>query len=114
MILPQKVTNLTYLNEISKGDTNFIKEMVSIFLSESPNEIAQLEKAIAMVNFDKIRSVAHHMKSTIPFVGLDLLIGNELAQIEDLALNKKDIKTISIHFIKVQAVFQQATQELSQ
>lgn len=114
MILPQKVTNLTYLNEISKGDANFIKEMISIFLSESPDEISQLGKAITSVNFDKIRSVSHHMKSTIPFVGLDLLIGKELEQIEDLALNKKDIQTISTHFLKVQAVCQQAYQELSQ
>ena len=113
MILPQKVTDLSYLNEISKGDTNFVKEMISVFLSETPNEISQLEKAIAVSNFDKIRSVSHHMKSTIPFIGLDLLIGKELAQIEDLALDKKDIQTISTHFIKVQAVFQQAIQELS-
>ena len=113
MMLPKKVSDLTYLNEISKGDANFIKEMISIFLSETPDEISQLENAIALSDFDKIRSISHHMKSTIPFIGLDSLIGKELAQIEDLALGKKDIQTISTHFIKVQAVFKQAIEELS-
>jgi HPt (histidine-containing phosphotransfer) domain-containing protein len=112
-MLPPKVTDLTYLNEISKGDANFIKEMIGIFLSETPEEINQLEKAIAHTDFERIRAISHHMKSTIPFVGLDLIIGNELVQIEDLSFNKKDIQTISNFFIKVKAAFQQAHQELS-
>lgn len=112
-MLPQKVTNLNYLNEISKGDANFIKEMISIFLTESPQEITNLEKAITETNFEKIRAISHHMKSTVPFIGLDLLIGQELAQIENLSIEKKDIQTISTHFIKVKSVFQQAVQELS-
>ncbi|HKC67400.1 MAG TPA: Hpt domain-containing protein [Bacteroidia bacterium] len=113
MILPQKVTNLDYLNEISKGDADFIKEMISIFLTETPDEIKQLQKAITETDFQKIRAISHHMKSTIPFVGLDIIIGDELLQIEDLALDKQDIKTISNNFTKVQAVFKQAHQELS-
>ncbi|HXD94444.1 MAG TPA: Hpt domain-containing protein [Bacteroidia bacterium] len=113
-MLPQKVTNLSYLNEISKGDANFIKEMISIFLSESPQEIQQLEKAITEVDFEKIRSTSHHMKSTIPFIGLDLLIAYELSQIEDLAIKKQNIEVISPHFIKVKAIYEQAIQELSE
>ena len=112
-MLQQKVTNLAYLNEISKGDKNFIQEMIDIFLSETPNEINQLEKAITENDFPRIRSISHHMKSTIPFVGLDIVIGTELAQIESLALNQKDIQTINTSFIKVKATFQQAHQELS-
>ncbi|MFI5142097.1 MAG: Hpt domain-containing protein [Bacteroidia bacterium] len=111
--MPQKVTNLTYLNEISKGDANFIKEMVDIFLSETPDQIQQLKKAITETDFPKIRSISHHMKSTVPFVGLDLIIGYDLIRIEDLALNQKDIQAINSYFTKVQAVFQQAHKELS-
>ncbi|HTA61914.1 MAG TPA: Hpt domain-containing protein [Bacteroidia bacterium] len=112
-MLPQKVTNLAYLNEISKGDADFIKEMIGIFLSETPDEINQLEKAIAETNFAKIRAISHHMKSTIPFVGLDLVIGNDLIQIEDSALNQKDIEIIKASFTKVKVAFHQAHQELN-
>src|ERR1700751_2778863 len=107
-MLSQKVTNLNYLNEISKGDANFIKEMISIFLTESPQEVANLEKAIAETNFEKIRSISHHMKSTVPFIGLDLFIGKELVETENLAIEKKDIQTISTHFVKIKAACQQA------
>jgi len=112
-MLPKKVTDLKYLNEISKGDANFIKEMIAIFLSETPQEIIKLEQAISKTDFEKIHAVSHHMKSTIPFIGLDLIIGNELKEIENLALNKQQIQTITTHFTKVKAAFQQAHQELS-
>ena len=109
----KKVIDLTYLNEISKGDKNFINEMISIFLSETPEEINQLEKAIAYTDFEKIRAISHHMKSTVPFVGLDIVIGNELAEIENHAINKKEIEEININFTKVKAAFLQAYKELS-
>ncbi|HXU27678.1 MAG TPA: Hpt domain-containing protein [Bacteroidia bacterium] len=112
-MLHKKVIDLTYLNEISKGDANFIKEMIGIFLDETPEEINQLEKAITHADFEKIRAISHHMKSTVPFVGLDIIIGSELAQIENLALDKKEIEIIGTNFEKVKAVFQQAHEELS-
>ena len=109
----QKVIDLTYLNEISKGDKNFINEMIDIFLSETPGEINQLEEAISQTNFEKIRAVSHHLKSTVPFIGLDIVIGNELAEIENLALKKEGIKTINANFSKIKIIFQKAYQELS-
>jgi len=109
----KKVIDLTYLNEISKGDKNFINEMINIFLSETPEEINQLEEAIACTNFEKIRAISHHMKSTIPFVGLDIIIGNELDEIENHAINNKEIEEINVNFIKVKAAFLQAYKELS-
>jgi|SRR6185437_10528165 len=108
----KKVIDLSYLNEISKGDKNFIKEMIDIFLSETPEEIKQLEEAIAKTNFEKIRAVCHHMKSTVPFVGLDIVIGKELAEIENLALERKGIEIIVANFSKIKTTFQQAYQEL--
>ena len=41
-----KVTNLAYLIDISKGNKSFITEMIEIFLTENPLEINSLESAI--------------------------------------------------------------------
>ena len=53
------------------------------------------------------------MKSTIPFVGLDKHIANNLLQIEHLAAEKKEIESIQTYFAHVKLVCQQAFQELS-
>ncbi len=107
------VTNLTYLKELAKGDTNFINEMVTIFLTENPEELKTLESSIQAHNYDQIKMISHHMKSTIPFVGIDAYIGKDLMDIEKLAEEKTGIDTIKILFEKIKVICEKAFQELS-
>ena len=106
------VTDLTYLKEISKGDQAFIQDMLDIFLNENPDEVHRLEKAIAEKDYSRIKSISHHMKSTIPFIGLDKHITTELVQIEDLALRQRGTDEISKLFVKVKEVILKAVNEL--
>ncbi|MES2592852.1 MAG: Hpt domain-containing protein [Bacteroidota bacterium] len=108
-----KVTNLDYLTDLSKGNTAFINEMIGIFLIENPEEISWLEKGISLSDFELIKMAAHKMRSTIPFVGLDRHIEAEVAEIETLAASGKNIKKIKILFSKVKDFCQKARQELS-
>lgn len=112
MVPSDKVTNLDYLTELAKGDTDFIKEMISIFLTENPEELKTLELAIQETNFEQIKAISHHMKSTIPFVGIDVLIGKDLLDIEKLASEKTGIDIIKKLFVEVKVVCQKALNEL--
>jgi hypothetical protein len=109
-----KVTNLDYLIELSKGSTQFVSEMIEIFLVESPLEIGLLEKGINEKNFDLIRSSSHKMRSTIPFVGIDKIIMTEMVEIERLAAMQSDLPQIEILFSKVKDVYLKAIEELKQ
>ena len=112
MSTSQKVTNLDYLTELSKGNTAFIAEMISIFLTENPEEIRLLEKGIKEQNFPAIKAAAHKMKSTIPFVGLDKLIEKDLSEIEKLSLENTDIQHIQLLFSNVKTICLKASEEL--
>lgn len=112
MSIYNKVTNLDYLSEIAKGDTVFIQEMISIFLEENPIEVKNLEKAIEEQHFENIKATSHHMKSTIPFVGIDILIGKDLVDIEKLSTEKTGIEIIKTLFLNVKTVCGKAYQEL--
>ncbi len=107
-----KVTNLDYIKELAKGDTAFIHEMITIFLEENPEEIKNLEQAIEEQDFEKIKSFSHHMKSTIPFVGIDVLIGKDLVDIEKLATEKTGANAIKTLFENVKIVCEKAYNEL--
>lgn len=107
-----KVTNLEYLTELAKGDTAFIKEMITIFLTENPEEVKTLEQAIEENNYQNIKSISHHMKSTIPFVGIDVLIGKDLLDIEKLATENLGIENIKALFVNVKTVCNKAFDEL--
>lgn len=107
-----RVTNFDYLNELAKGDTAFIAEMIAIFLEENPEEIKTLEAAIKENQFENIKSISHHMKSTIPFVGIDRLIGKNLLDIEKLAAEKTGLDIIKTLFENVKTVCEKAYTEL--
>ncbi|HSH64590.1 MAG TPA: ATP-binding protein, partial [Bacteroidia bacterium] len=39
----QKYTDLTYLKKLSKGDNDFVKQMISIFINQTPTAIQKME-----------------------------------------------------------------------
>src|SRR4051812_17148046 len=82
----QKVTNLDYLLKLSKGNDEFVKDMICIFLEENPAEIRTLERAIEERDFRQINAAAHKLRSTVPFVGIDKMISGDISEIEHLAL----------------------------
>lgn len=108
-----KIINLSYLIELSKGNKVFVKDMINLFLEENPEEIQLLEKGIAEYNYDLIRITAHKLRSTIPFVGLDKVVGNEVNEIETLAADCSDINEIEKHFKKLKSTCAEACSELT-
>ena len=109
----QKTINLSYLESISSGNKEFVKEMVNLFLSENPEEIKSLENAITEKNHKSIKTIAHKLRSTIPFMGLDKIIEKDVAEIEKLAANNADVKEIEQRFAKVKEVCEKSYYELS-
>lgn len=109
-----KITNLEYLVGLSRGDNKFVNKMLNVFLEETPAEVDNLEQSIQQKNFEAIKAVAHKLKSTIPFVGLDSVIGKEIDQIESLAAKGKDYEIIQKDFVKVKESFNSAFSELTQ
>ena len=108
----KKVVNLDYLMSLSKGNTKFVKEMLDTFLEENPKEIAGLDQAIQLKNFEAIKQASHLMQSSLPFVGLDKIIEAEIYEIERLAIDGSDLHKIEELFLKVKEFCEKACVEL--
>jgi HPt (histidine-containing phosphotransfer) domain-containing protein len=107
-----KVVDLTYVNELSRGNKAFIKEIIKLFLLENPQEMSLLEKGINANDFDQVKTTAHKLKSTLPFIGLDKIVGNEVIEMETLAGNRSHMDQIKAHFERVLKACEQAYKEL--
>jgi HPt (histidine-containing phosphotransfer) domain-containing protein len=107
-----KTCNLNYLFELAKGDMAFVREMIEVFLEESEGEMDNLSRAIDGKDFEQIRQVAHKLRSSIPYVGLDILIGDAVAEIEDLGKDGGSIDEVKNLFKKVKSVSAEAVKEL--
>jgi signal transduction histidine kinase/CheY-like chemotaxis protein/HPt (histidine-containing phosphotransfer) domain-containing protein len=62
--------NLQYMQEISNGNRDYEKTVTEQFIEIIPVDIAALEKALAVKDFNTIRQVAHNMKTTVSVMGL--------------------------------------------
>ncbi|HMG68775.1 MAG TPA: ATP-binding protein [Chitinophagaceae bacterium] len=104
------VINLEYLQTVSKGDSIFEKNMIRSFSAQVPQELRDLKTAIEQVDYTRIASVAHNMKSTFSFMGMQHL-APLLHQIELESENQTGITLISDNFVLIDTACQLALKE---
>lgn len=63
--------DLSYLKEFSGGDIAFVKEMISLFLIDIPNQIVLLKKYFNNQDWIKLSKLAHRMKPNFQMLGMD-------------------------------------------
>jgi HPt (histidine-containing phosphotransfer) domain-containing protein len=63
--------DLTYLNDISGGNIEFMIEMIDIFLDQTPMYFDQLASAINASDWKSVAEVSHKIKPTFAFMGAD-------------------------------------------
>jgi HPt (histidine-containing phosphotransfer) domain-containing protein len=82
--------NLDYLNEVSDGDIDFVNEIINDYLNKVPIQFVELQAAVNAGDDDAARFIAHKMKSSFQFMGVEQLV--LLAQqIENAEMDQKDI-----------------------
>jgi CheY-like chemotaxis protein len=62
---------LEYLQQLSRGDKEFEQQMLTQFVTQLPEDLALLKKALDDNNPTDIRRAAHMLKTTISFIGLE-------------------------------------------
>ena len=107
-----KIINTAHLDSLSRGNTLFIKELITIFLEQNPIEIIELEQAILRSDYSAIRSISHKMKTSVGFIGLEFLLP-KLSDIEQLAINQEKPNDIRTFFNETKPLCEQAIDELT-
>jgi len=85
-----KLYDLSLVQSVSEGDTEFLKKMVLLFIKTVPQNVDELRKALQTENWDQVRKMAHKLKSTVDSMGVKTIR-------EDIRLveaNAKDLKSL--------------------
>lgn len=68
----RKVTiDLSYLKEFSGGDISFVKEMITLFVTDAPNQIVLLKEYLNKREWLKLSKLAHRMKPNFQMLGME-------------------------------------------
>jgi signal transduction histidine kinase/CheY-like chemotaxis protein len=100
----KKHYDLTYLKEHADGDENFLREMIQIFLKDTPQIISDLKTSINEENFEKIKFNSHSMKGGFLTLGITQA-GELIREIERMAEQKSNLQEINKHFVKIEKIF---------
>jgi signal transduction histidine kinase/DNA-binding response OmpR family regulator len=73
---------LQYLHEVSAGNLDYEKTATQKFLRALPLAIQEMEKEWKANNTEKLKAIAHNLKTTISIMGLNELLNPLLDQIE--------------------------------
>jgi len=104
--------DLTYLREMSGGNRELIKEMISIFNTQVEEFSKDMDNHLAKKEYEMLGKLAHKAKSSISIMGLnDLAI--ELKRLENLTKEGKDIDKYAGIISQFKKDTQLAVQELN-
>lgn len=108
-----RVTDLTYLKEASAGNVQFIREMVDIFLRQTPPALKFARELLNDKQWEKFRQTVHKTKPTIAMVGITGLV-DDVKTMENLAKEESEFDRISEILEKVNKVCAKAYIELEE
>lgn len=107
----KKCTDLTYLKSLSKGDDTFVQQMITIFVNQTPPAVEQLEESLLNKDFVTLKAVAHKMKPSFSFVGVNSL-REKVEALEKNAMQPTDISTMDKLIKEIKTVALTAVKEL--
>ncbi len=103
-----EIINLTYLESISDGDSDIIKELINIFIGQIPEFFEGFAKSYENAEWLKIAAYAHKAKSSVLSMGIDDLGNKDLKNLELICKqmilaeleSKADIDTLELNEIE--------------
>jgi HPt (histidine-containing phosphotransfer) domain-containing protein len=105
-------TDLTYLKEMSGGNKDLIREMITIFNTQVGEFARDMDGLLEKKEYELLGKLAHKAKSSISIMGMkDLAI--ELKTLESLARESRQTETYAGMISSFKNQTQMAVQELN-
>ena len=106
-----KYINLTYLKELSNGSNEFIYQMITVFMEQTPDAVNSMEKYLNSKDWQALHAIAHKTKASFAFMGIKEL-KDVTCLVEEYSLNKTNLDQLPEMISKIKNVFLIALKEL--
>jgi len=97
------IYDLSFITDVAKGNKDFIKSLIEVFISNTPPIAAEMRDAYDAKDWDRLAKLAHKLKSTIDTMGL-ITIKDDIRFIETNAKAVAELATINEKIDKVKTV----------
>lgn len=85
--------SLEKLEEMSRGNKQFVDKMVDLFKQEIPKSIVQINEMLAIEDYERIRALVHRIKPSIKMMCV-VSIEQDVQKLEIISGNKSELEKI--------------------
>ena len=108
-----RLYDMNSLNEVSRGNKEFIVTLARIFLNTIPKNCKEMAEAAECKNWDRVSNLAHKLKPTIDTMNIKS-IKQEIRAIEINAKNKADLASVTKLINKVNSIIDKTADQLKE
>ena len=91
--LQQSGIDLAYLNSLSGGSTDFVIEMIQLFLTQSPEFTEKLHREVQEQKWEDLSKTAHKFLSSVSYMGIKE-VAKMLKQVENDAKSRQNLNQL--------------------
>jgi PAS domain S-box-containing protein len=110
----KRLVNLDYLKQHTKGDPGMIREMINIYLQETPKLISAMKQSINNMDWETLAEKAHSIIPSFSIMGISTEFEEMAKKIKEHAQKKEKAATINNLFLKMESACNRAIQELNE
>ncbi len=107
----EKLYDLTLVNDLARGNEEFILNLSKIFIDTVPPTSKEMVEACEKKNWEQVGKLAHKLKSTIDTMCINSL-KDDIRLIEKYGKDKSNIETIPTLVEKANKIINQVTDQL--
>ena len=110
---PKIDIDLSYLSDVANGSTEFIIDMIDIFIQQTPDYVQQLGEAIKEKNWKSVADLSHKIKPTLAFMGV-IKARDDMEVIESNARAQENLDDIGRKFNELEVICNQLFSQLGE
>ena len=103
--------NLSKLYALSENDSEFVNQIVTLFVNEVPKDLLEIKLGIKSESYKEVRAHAHKIKPTLDLMGMHVAF-EELVLIEAWAKAEGKTKNIKETYKCVKSQVKEAIKEI--
>ena len=107
----EKSYDLKQLEELSSGNSEFVLEIVKVFLSDVPKQLKNMKSSFNENDFNELTRIAHKLKPSIDLLGINS-IAEDIRTIESYSKKGININQLSNVIVNIQTTLNKTIEEL--
>lgn len=103
--------NLSKVYALSDNDPEFVLQIISLFITEIPDDLKQIEQGVLLKDYKLAYSYAHKIKPSLDLMGMNQAY-EEILQLESWSNREGKRKEINSTFNSIQNQVEKAIKEI--